>query len=443
MNPVESWGRYPKTSQTVSPVLWSTDLLPAPVPGKSFLPFGLGRTYGDGCLNDGGILLATRTMNRLLGFDSATGVIRCEAGASLDDILRFAVPRGRFLPVTPGTKFVTVGGAIANDVHGKNHHRVGTFGRHVRRLELLRSDGRRLICSPDENADYFAATIAGLGLTGLITWAEVALRPIESAFIDVESVKFRNLDEFFAVSAQSDKDFEFTVSWVDCLASGDSLGRGIMMRGNHAGASAGPLHPHDSPKAAIPFDFPAFAISPLSVKAFNTLYYNRFAGRSKRANQHYNPFFYPLDSVSRWNRIYGSRGFFQYQFTVPFSPDNAAVHEVFRRIARSGQGSFLAVLKTFGDISSPGLLSYPSPGITLALDFANQGSSTLNLFDDLKQVVMQAGGRFYPAKDAWMPADVFEKSYPNWREFSAFIDPAFSSSFWRRVTSVTGSKRSS
>jgi len=434
MNAVESWGRYPRAQQELTRCDWSCDPFPAIPAGKSVLPFGLGRSYGDSCLNDGGALLLTRAMNRLLAFDPAAGLLRCEGGASLDAILRFAVPRGWFLGTTPGTKFVTVAGAVANDVHGKNHHRVGTFGSHVRRFELLRSDGSRLICSPVENAGLFSATIGGLGLTGLITWVEFALRPIRSSMIDIESVKFRNLDDFFEVSAESDKAFEYTVSWVDCLARGDSLGRGIMIRGNHAPEGIGGLDPHRPPRFSIPFNFPAIALNTLSVKAFNALYYARLRQRVTSAVKHYDGFFYPLDALHHWNRIYGRRGFFQYQFTVPFSSDNAAIREVFQRISHSGQGSFLAVLKTFGDIPSPGMLSYPSPGITLALDFPNQGAPTAALFAELNSVVLAAGGRFYPAKDAAMPPAAFEQSYPNWRKFSAFIDPAFSSSFWRRVT---------
>jgi len=435
MQKIEGWGRTPKATQGIIPLYWSTDDLPD-LDGHTCLPYGLGRSYGDSCLNDGGVALTTATMNRLIAFDAEAGLLRCEAGASLDAILRFAVPRGWFLPTTPGTKFVTVGGAIANDIHGKNHHRAGTFGCHLKQFELLRSDGQRLICSPDQNPTWFAATIGGLGLTGLITWAEFTLRPITSAMIQVESVKFRNLDEFFEISAASDKDFEYTVAWVDCLATGDSLGRGIFMRGNHHAAPEGSrsLIPHNQPKLTMPVDLPLFTLNRLSVKAFNSLYYGRLRLGASRKLQHYDPFFYPLDSINHWNRIYGARGFFQYQFVTPFSKDGEAIREVFSRIARSGQGSFLAVLKSFGNITSPGLMSFPAPGVTLALDFPNAGTKTLSLFKELDRVVINAGGRFYPAKDGRLPAEHFQTNYPQWREFSAFIDPAFSSSFWRRVT---------
>lgn len=429
----ESWGRALRTRAQWQPVYWSCDPLPALGSGAKMLAYGMGRSYGDCCLNDGGVLLSTRHCNRILEFDSENGLLRCEAGATLDDILKLIVPRGWFLPTTPGTRYVTVGGAVANDVHGKNHHLAGTFGRHVKRLELVRSDGRRLICSPQENAGLFGATIGGIGLTGLITWVEIGLRKIASAMIEMETVRFGNLGEFFELSAESDRNFEHTVAWVDCLARGDSLGRGIFMRGNHA-TGAGPLTVHREPALGVPFDFPALALNPLSVRAFNHLYYHRIRRRLTRSVTHYGPFFYPLDSINHWNRIYGRRGFFQYQFVAPFSADGAAIREVFERIARSGQGSFLAVLKTLGTLPSPGMMSFPRPGVSLALDFPNNGPRTRQLFDELDEVVAAADGRFYPAKDARMSPVTYAKCYPRWQEFSPFIDPAFSSDFWRRVT---------
>lgn len=434
MQSIESWGRTPKTTQEVHPLHWSSDPIPSSSTGSClpYLPYGLGRSYGDVCLNDGAIALPTPAMGRLLAFDPGTGVIRCEAGATLDALLQFAVPRGWFLPTTPGTKFVTVGGAIANDIHGKNHHQVGTFGCQVRRFELLRSNGERRLCTPAENADWYAATIGGLGLTGVITWAEVALRPIASAMIEMESIKFRNLNEFFELSAASDHDFEHTVSWIDCIASGESLGRGIFMRGNHA-VEPGPLQTHRPPKLAVPFDLPALTLNRHTVRAFNALYYGRLRSGVTRSRVHYEPFFYPLDGVNRWNRIYGKRGFYQYQFVVPFQDGEAVIREILTLIARSGLGSFLAVLKTFGTMKSPGWMSFPMPGITLALDFANT-PAVLPLFAELDRVVFSAGGRLYPAKDGAMRAVDFQKSYPRWEALETYRDPSFSSSFWRRVT---------
>lgn len=426
-----SWGRVHRFRQFIEPVSWTHDPLPQ-TNGRTCLPYGLGRSYGDSCLNDGGTLLVTTTLDRLIAFDAENGVLRCEAGVTFAEILDFIVPRGWFLPTTPGTKFVTVGGAIANDVHGKNHHRAGTFGCHVTEFELLRSDGQRMRCSPAEKPEWFAATIGGLGLTGLITWAEFKLHRIASPMIVEESQKFRNLEEFLAISEQSDQDFEHTVSWLDCLGTGESLGRGIYMRGRHA--EEGTDAPKRSARSlAVPIDMPPFLLNRYTMKAFNTMYYNRQRAAISRRNVHYDSFFYPLDSIQHWNRIYGHRGFFQYQCLVPFTNGNDAIREILSRIASSGRGSFLAVLKAFGSIKSPGMLSFPRPGLTLALDFPNEGEVTRMLFDELDKVVLTAKGRVYPAKDGRMSAEMFQATYPEWRAFSAYIDPAFSSSFWRRV----------
>ncbi len=431
---LESWGRYWHTRCTPWPVCWRTDSLPE-VNGRTMLPYGLGRSYGDSCLNDGGVLLQTRWMNKFISFDKSTGILACEGGTTLADILSLAVPHGWFLATTPGTRLVTVGGAIANDVHGKNHHRAGTFGCHVRRFELLRSDGRRLPCSIQENPEWFRATIGGLGLTGLITWAEFQLRPIDSSFIEMESIKFGNVAEFFAISEDSDRDFEHTVAWVDSLSQGAHLGRGVFMRGNHAAkTSTHALTVHGGGKLGMPLDAPNFLLNPLTVRAFNWAFYHKQQAKVKRAVVHYDPFFYPLDAIDKWNRMYGRRGFFQYQSVVPFQGGKEACMEMLTRISRSGQASFLTVLKTFGSVRSPGILSFPRPGITLALDFPNNGQSTMRLFGELDEIVRVAGGRIYPAKDARMSAEDFQNAYPEWKSFSRYIDPRFSSSFWRRVT---------
>src|SRR5689334_21962311 len=230
---LESWGRFPEATQQATTLFWSSDSPPVPASPGTVLAYGLGRSYGDVCLNDGGTLLLTERMDRFLSFDRETGVLRCEAGVSLDQILRLIVPAGWFLPVTPGTKFVTIAGAIANDVHGKNHNNAGTIGRYITQFELLRSDGSRQICSPTQNRDLFAATIGGLGLTGFITWAECKLIPIKNAFIQEESIQCSNLDEMVQLFAESDLSYQYTVAWIDCLAKGKQLGRGIFTRGNH------------------------------------------------------------------------------------------------------------------------------------------------------------------------------------------------------------------
>jgi FAD/FMN-containing dehydrogenase len=402
----------------------------------SRLAHGMGRSYGDSCLNDHGQLILTRPLDHFIDFDRDTGVLTAEAGVTLEEILNFAVPLGYFLPVTPGTKFVTLGGAIANDVHGKNHHVDGNFSHHLNRFELLRSSGERLICSPGQNQEMFAATVGGLGLTGLITWAEVRLRPIHNPYISQQVIKTSGLKDFFQLSQDSERDFAYTVSWVDCLAKGDALGRGLFIRGNHAPAN---LTDHkqrpDSRKKSVPLDFPSFALSGPTIKAFNTLYYNKQLSRETRGVTHYDPFFYPLDAVHHWNRIYGKRGFLQWQCVVPFagSGGEAAIKEILATISRAGQGSFLAVLKTFGGVKSLGLMSFPKEGVTLALDFANSGQRLFKLLERLDHITRDAGGSVYIAKDARMSAESFRRFYPNHELFSKFIDPRFSSSFWRRV----------
>jgi FAD/FMN-containing dehydrogenase len=441
---LHSWGRYPRPGpQRAHPLVWQGERLPQAE--GSLLPYGQGRSYGDSCLNPGGTLLTTRSLDRFLGFDPATGVLTCESGVTLEAILRLVSSQGWFLPVTPGTKFVSVGGAIANDVHGKNHHRMGTFGRHVRRFELLRSDGTRRVCSPTENADWYAATIGGLGLTGVILWAEVQLRRMSNPYILQETVPFQDLDGFFRVDAQSDRDYEYTVAWVDCLGRGKRLGRGLYYRGEHAAPQfdALPLSKsHLSRKGglAVPFDLPSFTLNRLTVKAFNALYFAKGRMGAGAAHlTHYDPFFYPLDSVHAWNRIYGRRGFLQFQCVVPHEVGGGAMREILERISASRLASFLAVLKTFGSLPSPGLLSFPRPGVTLALDFANAGERTFRLFAELERVTREAGGALYPAKDARMQPETFLASFPHAARFGAYVDPAFSSAFWRRVQGASPS----
>ena len=407
----ESWGRTFRASHKIYPRNWIHHSLPETDTGETLLAYGLGKSYGDSCLNDGGILMPTQGMDRVLRFDRDAGVLRCEAGISLETILRLCVPAGWFLPVVPGTKFITLGGAIANDIHGKNHHGAGTFGCHVRALEILCSDGSRTICSTQSESGLFNATIGGLGLTGLITWAEIRLKKIVSSCISMESIKVRNLDEFLDLSANSDTEFEYTVSWLDSLAKGNKSGKGVFLRGNHCPDANRGLDVHRQTKLPWSMDAPNFLLNRLSIQAFNFLYYNKQLGREKKAIVHYDPFFFPLDAVHDWNRVYGKRGFFQYQFVLPFTDDHGPVREILRIISNSGQGSFLAVIKTFGTVKSPGILSFPRPGVTVALDFPNCGEKTRGLFRRMDGVIVSNGGRLYPAKDACMSQSGFQRFY--------------------------------
>jgi FAD/FMN-containing dehydrogenase len=425
----QSWGRYPRVAhQNVRRIFWP-DQLRTVVSSlqRPTLVYGLGRSYGDVCLNADADLIDLTGCDRLLDADWRTGIVRVQAGTTLADLLSVIVSRGWFLPVTPGTKFVTVGGAVANDVHGKNHHRGGTFGRYVRSLLLHRSDRQSVRCSPVENPDLYAATIGGLGLTGAIEWVELQLKAVPGPMLEVETIPFTGLEKFAALSDASDKEFEYTVAWVDCFAPDV---RGVFFRGNH---SAGTAKHHSGSDTAFPFVAPEWLLSHATIKVFNTAYYRAQALKARKSTTHYDPFFYPLDSVRDWNRIYGERGLLQYQCVVP-SERLDIIETLLAAIARARTGSFLAVLKRFGALESPGMLSFPRAGLTLALDFPFRGDRTLALLTELDAVVRHAGGAVYPAKDARMSGAMFQHSFPRWREFSAFVDPKFSSSFWRRVT---------
>ena len=401
---------------------------PAGAPHRPGLAFGNGRSYGDVCLNPGGPLWLTRGLNRFIHFDEETGRLSCEAGVLLRDIQRLTVPRGWMLPVCPGTQLVTVGGAIANDVHGKSHHSAGSFGDHVRQLQLVRTTGETITCGPDTQTDWFAATVGGMGLTGVIVQAELQLRPVPGPWLTSQTLPYASLDEFFQLSDASASTWEYSVSWIDCLSS---KGRGLFMRGNHVEADDRPL---PRPRAlTMPVQPPVSLVNGLSLRPFNWAYFNLHKGRTEPAIVHYEPFFYPLDNLLEWNRMYGPRGFYQYQSVVPMAQGRDAVQAMLQAISQSGEGSFLAVLKTFGNRTAPGMLSFPAPGVTLALDFPNRGERTLKLFQRLDAIVTEAGGRLYPAKDARMSRAMFEAGYPRLPEFLPFRDPGISSALSRRL----------
>lgn len=397
------------------------------------LPIGKLRSYGDTVLNSGGALLDTSNLDRIVSFDAHTGVLTAEAGLTIDEALQVVVPHGWFFNTTPGTRFVTLGGAVANDVHGKNHHRAGSFGCGVRRIGLVRSDGSSHVLTAGEGGELFRATIGGLGLTGLIAWVEVQLVRIPSSQLRIEKIAFANLGDFFQLSAESEATHEHTVAWIDCANGGNSLGRGIYQRGNWI--ECGDRLPHSrSIKAAMPLEAPSGLLNGLTVSAFNAFYWRAQKLGAAVSESHYGGFFYPLDAIRDWNRLYGRRGFYQYQCVVPPETAEPAVRELVTQIVKGGAGSFLAVLKTFGAIPSVGHLSFPMPGATLALDFANRGERTLALLSRLDDVVREARGRLYPAKDGRMPAHMFRAGYAsNLAAFERQLDPAMRSDFWARV----------
>ncbi len=432
---IYSWGNYPAHPQTPHYPHWRDDvaqvLKSVTDEYGSTLPFGNGRSYGDSCLAASGQVLHSGFLNRFIRVDWGLGIVTAEAGVSLAEILAVAIPNGWFLSVSPGTQFVTLGGAIANDVHGKNHHVRGTFGCHVRRLGLMRGDAPPMECSALENPDLFSATIGGLGLTGMIAWAEIQMMPIKSSQIDTRVQRFNNLEEFFSLSSEYDTRHEYSVAWIDCLAKAEQSGRGVFIVGDHA--SYGSLKVESGDKVRMPVKPPFSMINNLSLRAFNNLYWRVHPGKVTYKRSGYQPFFYPLDRVLYWNRIYGRKGFQQYQCVIPEDSARDCMAQILRIIAKAGQGSFLAVLKRCGNLVSPGLLSFPMPGVSLALDFP-QGRKLSILFERLDRVVDEARGRLYPAKDAHMSGEMFRRAYPSWERLESYRDPSLSSEFWNRVT---------
>lgn len=432
----QSWGNYPNLPQTGHRAFFRSELgalfdkLNA---GQStFLPYGSGRSYGDVCLASSGQVLTMRGLDRFIATDWTSGRIVVEAGVTLGEVLQQCVPRGWFLAVTPGTQFVTVGGAVANDVHGKNHHVRGTFGCHVTKFGLLRSDQGRLECSPTKHRELFGATIGGLGLTGVIEWVEIQLLSILSSRLDTVSQRFEDIDEFYHLSAHLDQEYEYSVAWVDCTARGRHVGRGIYSAGRFA--DSGELRFSRPTRKTFPF-FPPFSlVNRYSVMAFNELYWHMGPQNRSRRRLDYAQFFYPLDNVQATNRVYGRNGFQQFQVLIPESDAPDGIRALLLEIASSRTGSFLAVLKRFGDAESPGWLSFPRAGTTLAVDFPQCDDLVADLFPRLDAIVRELEGRFYPAKDAHMSGADFRREYPRWVQLEAQRDPALLSSFWERVT---------
>ncbi len=431
----QSWGNYPKATQTIQNIYWRNQSLPSL--GNTILPYGQGRSYGDCCLNNGGTLLDTESLDHFLTFDPHSGTLQCEAGVTLSEILKLVIPQGWMLPVVPGTRFVSVGGAIANDIHGKNHHRHGSFGCHVRRFELLRSDGGRILCSKNENLDWYQATIGGLGLTGLVLWADLQLKKIPGPFIMSRTTKVLGVDDCLARLEESDKSWEYTAAWLDGLRRDSSSWRGILFQGNHCDSPALPHSPlplFRKSDVSIPFEMPECILNKSMIRLFNLLYFLKNSQQLSDKTILLDRFLFPLDFLKNWNRIYGKRGFLQYQCVLPIKDGAEAIKEMFSHITRSGKLPYLLILKRFGEEKSGGMLSFPREGITMAVDFPNHGEDTFNLLMDLDTIVLKAKGAVYPAKDARMSAKSFQAFFPQWENFSLFIDPKFSSSFWRRVT---------
>ncbi|MCE5303671.1 MAG: FAD-binding oxidoreductase [Planctomycetaceae bacterium] len=402
---LSGWGRFPILEGLE---FRSEDLTAATE--KATLSRGLGRSYGDSSLpaRADSPVADTTLADRLLHFDPDSGLLRAEAGVSLLALNRVFLRRGWFVPVSPGTQFVTLGGMIASDVHGKNHHVDGCFGQHVRSLRLRVADGRILDCSDASEPDLFRATIGGMGLTGHILEAEFSMRRIPSPWIWGESERIDHLDAMVTGLKQSAHDWPMTVGWVDCLARGDRLGRGILMKGRWATADEAPeKSPPLKRRLRVPFPFPALALCKPSMKAFNLAYYWKHFQRVRRGIVHPDSFFYPLDALDDWNLIYGRRGFTQYQCVLPHADDNGPARRFLELFVSAGGMGFLCVIKDCGP-EGRGLLSFPRPGMSIAMDFPIHPTRTPELVDQLNELVIAEGGRIYLTKDTFTKAEHFQ-----------------------------------
>ncbi|MFN3604984.1 MAG: FAD-dependent oxidoreductase [Leptonema sp. (in: bacteria)] len=419
---ISNWGNFPVVKANYYSIKEVYEFLKQKE--SSFIVRGLGRSYGDSSLAEN-IFDGTK-WNCFLNFDEKTGILYCEAGVTIQEILEVFVPRGWFVPVTPGTKFVTIGGAISADVHGKNHHKEGSFCKHVVSVEVLLPNGKIIECSPVKNHELFRFICGGMGLLGVILRAKLILKKIESAYILQTLYKAKNLSEMLALFEQH-KNSTYTVAWMDCLAKGNQIGRGILFTGEHAtkedlekfGFKGDPFTIKQKKKFTVPFFLPSFILNPLTVKVFNFLFYHKH--KEKTSIVDYDTFFYPLDSIHHWNRIYGRKGFVQYQFVLPKKNGLEGTKEIIHEISKSNKGSFLVVFKLFGDpksIPQKGSkkvihfpLSFPEEGYTLALDFSIKGDLS-EFLKKLDRIVEKYNGKLYLAKDARMPKEFFYKSYP-------------------------------
>ena len=414
-----NWGNYPKINAKNISFSSQEELKEIILKEKEVIARGMGRCYGDSSLGE--TIISTLKFNRLLSFDNTTGKLTCEAGITLEDLLETFIPKGWFLPVTPGTKYITIGGAIASDIHGKNHHVEGSMSNHIISMDIMLDNGEVTTCSKETNYDLFWATCGGMGLTGIILRTTFCLSRIQSSYIVQESIKAKNLEEIMKIFNES-KNYTYSVAWIDCLAKGENIGRSLMMRGEHATVEdlketpfhKNPLSVCKKPFLNIPFNFPNFALNTLSVKSFNFLYYNKQLKKAQKGIKNYNKFFYPLDGINNWNRIYGKRGFVQYQFVLPPDKSYEGLKNILSKISASGSCSFLAVLKLFGEQDD--LISFPKKGYTLALDFPIS-EKVFKLLEELDKVVLEYDGRFYLTKDSRMTQTTFEKGYKNIEKF--------------------------
>ncbi len=411
---LHSWGRYPVSASKTHKALSATALQKSlsGLSGGSAIARGLGRSYGDSALADE--VICTERVDQFYAFSEDTGLLRCAAGVTLDSILNTFMPRGWFLPVVPGTRFVTVGGAIASDIHGKNHHVDGSFCQHISALSLLLPSGEIVQCSVTENSELFFATCAGMGLTGVILEATLSLRKIHSSAITQNTLRARNLEEVFA-QFEDHHDSSYSVAWLDCLAQKEHLGRSLLYLGEHAKDNQ--LKKQGRGTISIPFATPSQMLNRYSMRLFNSAYYNKPTNTTQAIKLEAYKYFFPLDSIAHWNRLYGRRGFVQYQCVIPDPSALDAMRSILSTVSAAGKGSFLSVLKKLGP-SNKNLLSFPMQGYTLAMDFKVE-RSIFSLLDELDHIVADHGGRLYLAKDARMSETMFKRFYPRWEEMQS------------------------
>ncbi len=435
---LSGWGGWPKSEAHLTRPEKMVAL--SPVEGQQ-IARGLGRSYGDAAVLSEGTTVLTERLDRMLTFNAETGVLRAEAGVTLEDVLKVFVPQGWFLPVTPGTKFCTLGGCLAADVHGKNHHVEGSFSRYVESARLVPADGAERIISPTENAELFWATVGGMGLTGFIRDITLRLKPIETSLMKVNHKSAANLAEAMELMKVDDPNMPYCVAWIDCVASGEKLGRSVVMTGRHAYRSEiptkieNPLECRFKGQKPMPFNFPSFALNRFTVGTFNSFYHWQ-QGRKGEFLTGFDPYFYPLDGIKNWGRMYGKAGFLQYQFVIPDEGAEEVLTSVLEKVSLSGNASFLAVLKRMGE-ASPGLLSFPISGWTLALDIPVTDKA-LEMLDDLDELISDAGGRLYLAKDSRLDPDTFRAMYPRVPELRKLLmdydpDQKFASNLSKRL----------
>jgi decaprenylphospho-beta-D-ribofuranose 2-oxidase len=436
---ISGWGNYPISSAYLTRPERYQQLKVAE--GKT-IARGLGRSYGDAALNTDQHVILMERLNRFLSFDENRGLLQAEAGATLEEILQVFIPRGWFLPVTPGTKFVTLGGCVAADIHGKNHHVDGTFGNHVREMELILADGSHRRCSPIHDAGLFWGTVGGMGLTGIISEVTLQLIPIESAYMAVTHRMAHDLEDALDLLGDKMLDDKYSVAWIDCLATGKDFGRSIIMTAHHALLDEispkirNPLQIKAPKTLSLPFFAPSWVLNSWSLRAFNSCYYKLQGRKIVPFVTDYESYFYPLDKVVGWNRMYGKRGFVQYQFVVPLNNAHRALHLILEKLVSSQRTSFLAVLKRFGE-EGPGFLSFPREGYTLALDIPVD-PELFPFLDQMDEIVLNHEGRIYLAKDARMKPERFRAMYsrfPQWQQIKDSVDPDnhFSSDLSRRL----------